>query len=465
MRISKGFFACAIAAMALPMASSAPAAPGKFVAPTNQVVVIKAGRLYEPKSGTYLANQVVIIHGDRIADVGPNLAIPAGATVIDLSNSTVMPGMIDAHVHTNASGDTAAERALWALASAELDLDAGFTTIKDMDSRGGFDTVDLRDLINSGTVQGPRMQVVGQSLNNRNMRYVRDPGTSRYYTGRTEGKDINGPWLARAAVREAKNHGVDYIKIYATEDYVAGTHLWTEDGTFQVFDSITAEEVTAIVDEAHRLGLKVACHDYGGGAKDPCLVGGVDEPNHLLQLDAAGVKLMQEHHSIFIPTIDDLVGLDKEDLEASGGRNSRLRMLEAAVKRAHAAGIEIAFGSGSTTPPGGSIPHGKQADQFPIYLKWGFTPAEALRTSYVGAVHTLNYHMERDIGSVEKGKFADIIAVAGDPLKDITEMQRVKFVMKGGMVVRDNASATANPLEDRSNVRGPQAPAAHAESE
>ena len=416
---------------------------GRFLAPPGQVVAIRAGRLYDPAAGRFLTNQVIIVRGDRIADVGPNLAIPAGSKLIDLSGASVMPGMIDSHVHVTVAGDTPAERTIWSVASAQADLEAGFTTVKDMESRGGFATVDLCEMINQGIVPGPRMQVVGQSLNNRNMRYVKDENSGKFYGGRTENKDINGPWLARAAVREAKNHGVDYIKIYSTEDYVADTHLWLPDGRFQAFSSLTAEETIAIVDEAHRLGLKVACHSYDGTGKDPCLVAPVDEPNHLLQLDADGIALLKKNHAIYVPTVDDLIGLEKEDKEATHGRNSRLDMLAAAVKRAKAAGIEMAFGSGATEPPWGDIPHGRQANQFKWFVDLGFTPAETLRMTYIGSAHTLNYRMETEIGTVEKGKYADIIAVAGDPLQDITEMERVKFVMKGGMVVRDEASKGA----------------------
>jgi imidazolonepropionase-like amidohydrolase len=450
MRIANRIFACTIAAATLQIAGPAlavpshlakpPPPPTTFLVSPSQVVVIKAGRLYDPAAGKMLNNQVVIIHGDRIADVGANLAIPAGAQVIDLSRSTVMPGMIDAHVHIYRDGDNPGQHALNGLAAAQRDLDAGFTSLRDMDSGGGFGTVDVRDYIEMGLVQGPRLQVVGQSLNNRNMTYATDPESSRYYSGRTENKDINGPWLARAAVREAKQHGVDSIKIYSTEDYDGGSHLWNPDGSFKVYAALTVEEAEAIVDEAHRLGLKVGCHSYLGGANDPCLVAGVDSPQHLMQLDAAGVKILLEKHLIYTPTIDDLIKLDKEDLAETHGLNSRAKLLEAAFKRAHEAGIPIAFGSGST---GTAIPHGKQADQFAWMVKWGMTPVEALRTSFITAPRDFNYHFERQVGTIERGKYADIIAVAGDPLQDVTEMERVKFVMKGGRVVRDDGSEAA----------------------
>src|SRR5579884_2151457 len=146
----------------------------RFVTPPNQIVAVRAGRLFDSRSGSMLNNQVVLIKGERITDVGPNLQIPKEAAVVDLSNATVLPGMIDTHVHVNTGGETAAQRAITALANAQTDLAAGFTTIADMDSRGGFNTVDLRDAINEGLVQGPRMQVVGQSLNQRAGNYYPD---------------------------------------------------------------------------------------------------------------------------------------------------------------------------------------------------------------------------------------------------------------------------------------------------
>jgi imidazolonepropionase-like amidohydrolase len=450
MRIANGILAGTIAAMTLQYSGSAlavpshnpkdPPQPTTFLVPSDQVIAIRAGQLYDPVAGKMLSNQVVIIRGDRIAEVGAGLSIPGGARIIDMSNATVMPGMIDAHVHTYRDGLNPGEHALHGLASAQRDLDAGFTSLRDVDSGGGFGTVNLRDLIDTGLVLGPRMQVVGQALNNRNMTYVPDPETSAFYSGRTQNKDINGPWLARAAVREAKNHGVDSIKMYSTEDFDADTHLWNADGSIRVYPSISAEEALAIVDEAHRLGLKVACHSYLGTASDPCLIAAVDSPQHLEQLDEAGVKILLEKHLIFTPTIDDLLALEKTDLEESHGMNSRKKLLEAAFRRAHAAGIPIAFGSGAT---GTLIPHGKQGDQFAYMVKWGMTPVEALRTTYINAPKDMNYHFERKVGTIEKGKYADIIAVAGNPLQDVTEMERVKFVMKGGLVVRDNISAGA----------------------
>ena len=408
---------------------------GKYLAPRDQVIAIRAGRLFDARLGAMLANQVVLVRGERIADVGSGLAIPSGASVIDLSNMTVMPGMIDAHVHVNTGGDSEAQRTLIALANAQIDLAAGFTMVLDMDSRGGYNTVDIRDEINSGRVQGPRMQVVGQSLNPRATNYYPDIRSGRFQEGFIEDKNVNGPWLARAAVREAKLHGVDWVKIYTTQDFAGTLHMWTPDANLVNSPSLTFEEVQAIVDEAHRLGLKVACHTYGGEGMASCINAGVDAPNHLLELAQDGIKVLLEKKLPFVVTLDDLIALEKEDLEATVGRNSRMKLVEQAFRRAIAAGVPIVFGSGATSPV---IPHGKQANQFAYYVKWGLTPTQALQTAYLNAAHMLNYGMEKDIGTVEKGKFADIIAVSGNPLADVTEMERVRFVMKGGMVIRND---------------------------
>src|SRR5947199_2374327 len=410
----------------------------KFLTPPNQLVAVRAGKLFDPKSGNLLNNQIVLIRGERVADVGANVQIPREARVIDLSNATVLPGMIDTHVHVNTGGESAAQRAFIAVANAQIDLAAGFTTVADMDSRGGFNTVDLRDAINSGMIQGPRMQVVGQSLNQRATNYYPDNRSVRFLDVFTENKDVNSPWLARAAVREAKLHGVDWVKIYTTQDFVGPVHMWRPDATLVNSPSLTLEEVEAIVDEAHRLGLKVACHTYGGEGMRSCLSAGVDSPNHMLELDDAGVRVLLQKKLYFVPTIDDLISLEKADLRETAGRNSRLRLMEQAFKRALAAGVTIVFGSGATSA---TIPHGKQADQFAYFVKWGMTPAQALQTAYLPAARMLNYGWESHIGSIEKGKFADIIAVAGNPLDDVAEMERVKFVMKGGLLVRNELAA------------------------
>jgi imidazolonepropionase-like amidohydrolase len=201
--------------------------------------------------------------------------------------------------------------------------------------------------------------------------------------------------------------------------------------------SLTLEEVEAIVDEAHRMGLKVACHTYGGEGMRSCVQAGVDLPMHLLELykDEATFKMVVEKKLPVMMTLDDLIGLEAADKKLTGGKVTRLSLGEQTFRKLLAAGVPLPFGSGAVP---GRFPHGRQADQFPYFVKWGMTPAQALQTAFLTAANILNYDWADQVGSLEKGKFADLIAVAGDPTADITEMQRVRFVMKGGIVVRND---------------------------
>jgi imidazolonepropionase-like amidohydrolase len=410
-----------------------------YLAAPGQVILVRAARLFDANRGTMVTGQNVLVRGDRIAEVGTSLTAPAGARVIDLGTATLLPGLIDGHVHTNGPmpDESVEHRTFVMLQSAERDLDAGFTTVVDMDSRGGFGTVELRNAINAGLVRGPRMQVAGQSLNPRGARPTANtvPG---FYNGFTEGKNINGPWVARGAVRELKLHGTDWAKIYTTQDFVGDDlNEFRPDGTLVANPSLTLDEIQAIVDEAHRLGLRVACHTYGGEGMRSCVQAGVDLPMHMLELykDDETMKLIVQKKLPVMMTIDDLLGLEAADRKLTGGKTSRLAMGELSFKKLLAAGVPLPFGSGAVPI---AYPHGRQADQFPYLVKWGMTPAQALQSACLVAAKVLNYGWADRVGSIEKGKFADLIAVAGDPLADVTEMQRVKFVMKGGVVVRND---------------------------
>jgi len=420
--------------------------PSPFLAPPAQVVAVRAGRLYDGKSGTMLTNQVVLIRGDRIADVGPAVAIPPGARVLDLGGATVLPGMIDLHVHLFPQGPDAVNRSLqfrtmMAVANARTNLNAGFTTAVDMDSRGGYGTVDLRNAINSGLILGPRMQVAGPSLNPRGS--APDPGINDVFSG----KNVNSPWLARQAVRERKLYGADWIKIYTTIDFTGAEYNeFKADGSLVASPSLTREEVEAIVDEAHRMGLKVACHAYAGEGLRDCIRAGVDATQHALDLEDESLRLLLQKKLPLVMTLDDLIALDAGDLRLSGGKNSRMRMGEKSFRKSLAAGVPLPFGSGVTRV---DIPHGKQADQFPYMVKWGMTPAQALNTAFSVAADYLNYGWADRVGTIEKGKFADLIAVSGNPLTDITEMERVQFVMKGGVVVRNDLNPPARSANTR----------------
>jgi imidazolonepropionase-like amidohydrolase len=295
--------------------------------------------------------------------------------------------------------------------------------------------VDLREAINKGVVLGPRMQVSGPSLNPRGNRRIVDPPP--VYEG-PYGNNINSPWLARAAVREHKLYGADWIKIYTTMDFTGEEYLvWKPDGTLVNSPSLTLEETEAIVDEAHRMGLKVACHAYGGDGLRACIQAGVDATQHGVNLDDAMLKMLVERKLPLVVTLDDLIDLDEADMKATGGKTSRLRMTEVSFKKAMAAGVPLPFGSGVTSA---EIPHGKQGDQFAWLVKWGMTPAQALNTAFTVAANVLNYGWSDRVGTIEKGKYADLIAVSGNPLMDVTEMERVRFVMKGGVVVRNEIS-------------------------
>ncbi len=408
-----------------------------------QTLAVRAGRLFDPKSGTLIENQIILIHGDRITGVGGTLQIPANARVIDLSRATVLPGLIDTHLHVmdgsplTAPGgpgivpgipntpQTLQYRELVALTNAQRDLNAGFTTVVDLMSHGGwYGTVDLRNAINNGLVQGPRMQVAGPGIVNTNKAGAPFPFLPTTPISNLGAQVANGPWAVREAVREQAHYGVDWIKIYSTEEY-----YFKPDGTMVNTPSFTLEETQAIVDEAHRKGLKVACHAYGGEGLHNCIAAGVDVPTHGLDLDDAALKMLLEKHLPLTATFFDLSIEDAQEMKRWG--NSRWRMMEKSWKKALAAGVTLPFGSGA-----GPFPHGTQVDQFAYFVKWGMTPLQALRSASTVAADLIGW--QDRVGTVDRGKFADLVAVSGDPLSDITEMSRIKFVMKGGQVIRND---------------------------
>lgn len=425
-------------------------------APPAEGLAVRAGRMFDPRSGTNLLDQVILIKGDRITEVGPasKIQVPPGARVIDLSRFTVLPGLIDRHVHLFQDQQPNDGRAaLLGLNYALKDLNAGFTTIQDMGSPYTYAAVELRDAINKGLVPGPRMQVAGPQLNPRAAGYYPAPSV---VTPFGQGvwqltQDINSPWLARAAVREHSHYGTDWIKVYETEDYEgggypqpAGAGAFTPDGKMINVPSLTLEENQAIVDEAHRRGLKVACHAYGGEGLRNCLAAGVDMPMHVTVgvtgaegLDDETIRLFKQRLPDgtlrpVMQTLWDLIGdLESRDLKATEGRTTRYKLTEASFKRLVKEGVKEVFGSGVYL--GG---HGTQAMQFGVFVKWGITPAQALQMATTSAAESLNFDLGKQVGIIEKGRFADLVAVAGDPLVDITETERVKFVMKGGVVYR-----------------------------
>jgi imidazolonepropionase-like amidohydrolase len=421
-----------------------PPLPPTFSA--SRVVAVRAGRLFDPRSGTLLRNQVIMIRGDRITDVGPNVQIPAGAETIDLSRATVLPGLIDTHLHTmtgnplvgpggqgvgpngpGPGGFTAPLQyhVLAALVNAQRDLNAGFTTVVDLMSHGGwFGTVDLRNAINVGMVVGPRMQVAGPGMINAAATAARIPLLDREPISSLGARVAKTAAGVREAVDEQARGGVNWIKIYSTNEYTLKS-----DGTIDATPTFTLEETQAIVDEAHAKGLKVACHAYGGEGLRNCVAAGVDVPTHALDLDDGTLRLMLAKKLPLTVTMFDLSMEDAAEMKRYG--NSRWHMMEKSFKKALAAGIVLPFGSGA-----GPFPHGTQADQFAYLVRWGMTPVQSLRAATTVAADLIGW--SADVGTVEKGKFADLVAVAGDPLSDITEMSKVRFVMKGGQVIRND---------------------------
>ena len=312
-----------------------------------------------------------------------------------------------------------------------------------MNSRVSYLTVDLRNAINHGIAKGPRLQVAGPAIDPRAGNAVQTPSE---ITADAFENDlmVNSPDDARRAVRKLKAYGTDFVKIYATQDFVGDEfHVFMPNGKMVNSPSLTLGEIQAAVNEAHRLGLKVACHAYGGEGLHSCITAGVDIPMHGPEVTDEEIQLMVKNKQMFGITIDDLINLDPGDKKITGGKVSRLSLTESAFKRAHAAHIPLPFGSGRSSATEGQMAIGGEAAQFSWMTKWGMTPAEALQTAFMVAANSLNYDWGTQIGSVEKGKFADIIAVSGNPLTDITEMERVKFVMKGGEVFRNDLAGRA----------------------
>ncbi|PYS47244.1 MAG: hypothetical protein DMG13_28395 [Acidobacteria bacterium] len=389
----------------------------------RRVVAVRAGRMFDPKSGTNLPDQVVLIQGERITDVGPagRVKVPAGATVIDLSRATVLPGLIDGHVHlTDGKGDQRQQ----AIHSATESLKAGYTTLVTQGSHGGnYADVELKKEIDSGRVQGPRLLPAGPILG-----------------GELPAK---GPDAFRAGMRDLSQHGADHAKITTT-----GMFSFKPNSGEMVNEPVaTLDELKAAMDEAHKHGMFVATHSYGGPGLKWAIDAGVDDIQHALSADDADIKALRQKNLPVTATILDLRQDEPGDLKKFAPY-SKWRLAPQTWKKMMVAGIRLGYGSGATPVTNGQgrifntacqCSHGVQSEMFPIFVQWGATPVYALRMATT--VNAEIIHKQDSLGTIEKGKFADLIAVAGDPLKDITEMQRVKFVMKGGEIVKNELTA------------------------
>jgi imidazolonepropionase-like amidohydrolase len=404
--------------------------------PAPTVVAIRAGRMFDSVSGKMLTKQVVIIQGQRITDVGPDgsVTIPAGTRVIDLSQATVLPGFIDSHNHFMTSrGEMTADQALLVATKRLRDgLVNGFTSMKEMTSHGnGYQDVTLRDMINMGVVIGPRVQVSGRGIvwggptprpNEKS-----DPGLLNAIV-------IHSAEEGRAAVRFEVEHGVDHIKLYPAAGY-----KFSPTGELQVEETYPLEVMQALDDEANRLGVRTGSHAYGGAGLQNAITAGHagDSIEHGQGLTQEMCNTMAQKKLFYSPTILEYTqpSIEDEDAKKTGGKYGIVPIFKKNVRMCIATkGIVTVFGSGSQ---GGAWREGSNALEFSALVNiGGMTPAGALQAGTINAATEMRW--QNDVGSITKGKFADIVAVSGDPLADIAETERVKFVMKGGEVFRND---------------------------
>jgi imidazolonepropionase-like amidohydrolase len=406
------------------------------------LTIIRAGALLDPATGNLLHDQEIVIRGNRIEAVRPAAAAPAGATVIDLSHATVLPGLIESHTHIFLQGEDPAKggyddqllkwplsfRAARAAVSARRALEQGFTTIRDMETEGaGYGDVGIKEAINGGYIPGPRMFVVTRAISTTGG-YPLEGYAPEIEQSLPKGVQIiDGPVEARKAAREQLDNGADWIKVYMTH------RSWVDkDGKLFSQPTLTVEELEAITSEAHAWGRKVACHAYGGEGLRRALVGGCDSIEHGLDLSDQDIAFMKAHGIWYCPTLSVYYDHDAPPDTPEGKRDLlRIQDHEVSFKKALQAGLKIVFG----TDVGGFDWSEPIAQEFGRMTAFGMSPLHALQSATVLPAEMLD--MQGKIGVIAPGAYADIIAVQGDPLQDVNLLEHVRFVMKDGKVFKN----------------------------
>ncbi len=398
-------------------------------------VAIKAGRLVDTKSGTVINNAFILIEDDKITAVGPNLTVPAGYEVIDLKNATMLPGLIDCHTHVTGQPEnfyedvfrkSAIDTAVTAHIYAKRTLEAGFTTIRDAGSNEYID-IALRNAINAGKIPGPRMQVATLALSATGGHGDLN-GFSPYLKFNGFDNVADGPNELRKLIRQNIKYGADVIKLIATagvlsEEESVGAPQYSQ------------EEMNLVVEEAKMWGRKVMAHAHGTEGIKRAIRAGVASVDHGSFIDAEGIQMMKERGTYLVADIynDDyiLAEYSKMGFPDKIIEKEKLvgRLQRENFQKAVQAGVKIAYGTDA-----GVYPHGWNGKQFFHMVKWGQTPMQAIQAATVNAADLLSW--QGKVGVIAPGAFADIIAVEGDPLKDVTELEKVKFVMKGGVVYK-----------------------------
>jgi imidazolonepropionase-like amidohydrolase len=425
---------CLLVVALVRLASSAPGQAQPY--PHEAAVVVKAARMLDVRKGSYVQNAAVLIEGERIVETGAAAQVEAhagaDAKVIDLGGQTLLPGLADCHTHLMArfaegengyllglATKSQATRALEGAADAGATLRAGFTTVRDVENEGsGYADVALRDAIRQGLVEGPRMQVATRAIAavGQYNPFGVSPDLLDFPTG---AQMVSGVEEARRAAREQIGHGADLLKVYADWSY----------------PTLTVEEIRVVVEEAHKAGLKVAAHANTPTGIKNAINAGVDSVEHGHFADKQAIEMMKDHGVFLVPTVGGMDIVVEENKNAKFTPEERKR-LDAYVqgtyneiKLAMNAGVKVASGF----DPSSMGRHGRNAEELAAMVKRGMPSADVIRAATLGCAELMGWTDK--VGAIEANKYADLIAVDGDPLQDITVLQRVKFVMKGGQVV------------------------------